>query len=479
MDKFVFSQIRVVSESEMMIRAFIGILGFLIMIPDRLTAQPYIIQGSIEHSGQGMIYLASFYGDRFRIADSIETSTGSFLFLLSDEFPPGVCRLIFSDEYGGIRSENRFVEFIYNREDISMGISINENGPIPVFENSTENRVYFEFMTFQLEYEEMLTRVYNQLFPARPGGDRYDSTVKRYEELQHGRNSFMDSLTLLYPGLYATRIMNAFRAPVVRGSMTHPERIDTLKLHFFDVASIDDPDLLYAPVYTYRIVDYLSLYSVDTFSMEHQEAKFVEAVDQIMMNVSPLPELRSFVVEFMLEGFELLGMEQVLIHLADQYLDESCESEVAELVRTRMEGYKKMAAGATAPDFTVRDTDGKSRILSEIPNPYTLVVFWTSTCGHCRELIPELKQWYMEENTIDMEVVAISIDSSTALFEQYIAQEPMPWITVHDPAGWQGRVASLYQIYATPTLFLVNRERTILARPASFRQLQKTLKKLN
>ncbi len=449
------------------------------VISGRLTAQPYIIQGSIEHSGGGMIYLASFYEDRFTIADSIETSTGSFLFLLPGDHPPGVCRLIFSDEYEGIRSENRFVEFIYNRENISMVVSVNENGPIPFFENSTENRVYFEFMTFQLEYEERLTRVYGQLFPARPGEDRYDSAVKRYEELQLERNRFMDSLTLLYPDLYATRIMNAFRAPLVRGSMTHPERIDTLKQHFFDMASIDDPDLLYAPVYTYRIVDYLSLYSVDTFTMEQQEAQFVEAVDQIMMNVSPLPELRSFVVEFMLEGFELLGMEQVQIHLADQYLDESCESEVAELVRSRMEGYKKMVLGATVPDFAVRDTDGKNHILSEIPNPYTLVVFWASTCGHCRELIPELKQWYMEENTLDMEVVAISIDSSAALFEQYISQEPMPWITVHDPAGWQGRVASLYQIYATPTLFLVNRERTILARPASFRQLQRTLRKLN
>jgi peroxiredoxin len=334
-------------------------------------------------------------------------------------------------------------------------------------------------MTFQLEYEERLTGVYGQLFPARPGEEHYDSAVERYEALQRGRSDFMDSLTLLYPGLYATRIMNAFRAPVVRGSMTHPQRIDTLKLHFFDAAPIDDPGLLYAPVYTYRIVDYLSLYSVDTFTMEQQEAQFVEAVDQIMMHVSLHPALRSFVVEFMLEGFELLGMEQVQIHLAEQYLDESCESEVAELVRTRMEGYKKMVAGATAPDFAARDTDGKNHILSEIPNPYTLVVFWASTCGHCRDLIPELRQWYMEENTLDVEVVSISIDSSTALFRNYVTEEPMPWITVHDPAGWQGRVASLYQVYATPSLFLVDRERTILARPASFRQLQRTLKKLN
>jgi thiol-disulfide isomerase/thioredoxin len=244
------------------------------------------------------------------------------------------------------------------------------------------------------------------------------------------------------------------------------------------MASIDDPALLYAPVYTYRIVDYLSLYSVDTLSMEQQEEEFMDAVDQIMMHVPPVPELYSFVVEFMLEGFELLGMEQVQVHLADEYLDASCESDLAELVRSRMAGYRKMALGATAPDFTVKDTEGKIHTLSEIPKPYTLLVFWSSTCGHCRELIPELKQWYLEENPIDLEVVAISIDSSALLFERYLAMESMPWITVHEILGWQGKIASSYQIYATPTLFLLDRKRTILAKPVSVRQLRRSVKKL-
>jgi len=56
--------------------------------------------------------------------------------------------------------------------------------------------------------------------------------------------------------------------------------------------------------------------------------------------------------------------------------------------------------------------------------------------------------------------------------------EPMPWIAGRDPNGWQGLLASRYQIYATPTLFLLDGKQTIMARPASFRQLQRSLKKL-
>ncbi len=181
-----------------MIRRLIGILGFITVMCSPSFAQPYIIQGTIEHSGQGMVYLASYYGDRFTIADSIETTSGSFLFLLPEAQHPGVYRLIFSDEYQGIRSENRFVEFIYNREDVLLNISIDENGPIPGFDNSTENRVYFEFMTFQFAYDEMLVEVYSQLARVVHGDENYQRTVTAYEELQDQRNGFMDSLTLLY-----------------------------------------------------------------------------------------------------------------------------------------------------------------------------------------------------------------------------------------------------------------------------------------
>ena len=91
-------------------------------------------------------------------------------------------------------------------------------------------------MTFQLAYDEMLIEVYGQLAPvAGQENGQSEIAVAKYEALQQSRNQFMDSLTLLYPGLYATRIMNAFRAPVVSGSMSHRERIDTLKLRFFDM----------------------------------------------------------------------------------------------------------------------------------------------------------------------------------------------------------------------------------------------------
>jgi thiol-disulfide isomerase/thioredoxin len=397
--------------------------------------------------------------------------------MFSGDEPPGIYRILYSDRIGGIRTENRFVEFIYNRENIEIEVITGEEGPETRFGNTVENLVYNIFMDFELGYEAKIMELYGPLFAGdgSPGGV---NASRLYDNLQMQRKRFMDSLENLYPGLYSVRIMNAFRAPFTPGTMTHEQRIDTLKECFFDQSEIDDPSLLYAPVYTYKLVDYLSLYKVDTFTMEEQEKAFMVAIDRIMQHVSADPELHSFVVSFLLEGFELLHMERVQLYLAEYYLEQSCESDAAELVRQRMEGYERMIPGKLAPDFVIRDVEGKSHQLSRMEHAYVAVLFWASSCEHCREMLPELNRWYQQENHLDLEVVAISVDSSETDFRNYIQELQPSWITARDPLGWNGKIEGDYNVYATPTLYLLDRDRIIVARPGNFRQFLRTIRKL-
>ncbi len=437
------------------------LIGMLVLGAFSLWGQSHIVRGSIANAEKGQVYLAAFHGDRYSPVDSINTTSGDFHFLFNPGTEPGLYRIIFS---------GRFIEFIFNGENVEVFVAAGERGPIPYFDNTVENQVYGEFMEYELNYEARVLIAYGLL----PDPD----AVLNYNSIQLERNRFMDSLTFLYPDLYAIRIMNAFRSPMIPGDMTHAQRMDTLKSCFFDHAAIDDPGLLNAPVYTYKMIDYLSLFKVDTLSVDQQETQFCLAVDGIMTHVSADPQLRSFVMDFLLQGFESLGMEKVQVHMAENYLDENCESEKVELVRSRMEGYKAMAIGSKAPDFKIRDMQGAAHQLSHLDKPFVLVIFWASTCEHCQEILVQLNSWYQSQNQVDLEVVAISLDTSVANMERFTESLQPTWINAHDPLAWEGKVAGDYYIYATPSLFLLDSERTILAKPASFNQFLKAVKKL-
>jgi hypothetical protein len=93
-------------------------------------------------------------------------------------------------------------------------------------------------------------------------------------------------------------------------------------------------------------------------------------------------------------------------------------------------------------------------------------------------MLPELHDWYLQENHLGIEVVAISIDTAAGDFQQYVEDLDPAWITARDPLGWTGKVAGDYEVYATPSLYLVDYDRIIVARPGNFRQFLRAVRKL-
>ena len=68
-----------------------------------------------------------------------------------------------------------------------------------------------------------------------------------------------------------------------------------------------------------------------------------------------------------------------------------------------------------APDFTLRDKDGKEWRLSDHRGKTVILNFWTMTCQPCVEEMPSLEQLALvAKERDDLEVVAISTDKGFA-----------------------------------------------------------------
>jgi thioredoxin-related protein len=91
-------------------------------------------------------------------------------------------------------------------------------------------------------------------------------------------------------------------------------------------------------------------------------------------------------------------------------------------------------------------------------------------------MMPRLKELYNSQETRSFEIMAVSIDTSKTAWTKFIKEEKLNWINVSDLKGYYGKSADEYNVYATPTIFLLDREKKILAKPVTLMELEQALR---
>ena len=73
-----------------------------------------------------------------------------------------------------------------------------------------------------------------------------------------------------------------------------------------------------------------------------------------------------------------------------------------------------VAAGEAAPDFSLRDIDGKEVSLAAYKGKVVLVNFWATWCGPCKLEMPHLDKMDRDLESKGFEVLSISTDDARA-----------------------------------------------------------------
>lgn len=113
-------------------------------------------------------------------------------------------------------------------------------------------------------------------------------------------------------------------------------------------------------------------------------------------------------------------------------------------------------AGSTAPDFSLSDLNGKEVALSQVirNNQVTIVNFWATWCPPCRAEIPDFVKFYQEYSGQKVALIAVNLQENPADVRQFASKNGMNFQVLTDTAG---KVGNLYQIYAIPTTFFIDR----------------------
>ena len=89
--------------------------------------------------------------------------------------------------------------------------------------------------------------------------------------------------------------------------------------------------------------------------------------------------------------------------------------------------------------------------------------------------MPKLKTWYDKQKEKKLEVIAVSLDTSRNDWASFVKKEKLNWINVSELKGYLGKAEDEYNVYATPTMYLLDREKKIIAKPITWRELEQAL----
>jgi peroxiredoxin len=112
-----------------------------------------------------------------------------------------------------------------------------------------------------------------------------------------------------------------------------------------------------------------------------------------------------------------------------------------------------------APDFTLKDIQGKTFKLSAMKGKPVLIFFGTTWCPGCRTEIPVYKKVYETYVPRGLEVIYINIMEPAQKVRRFAEAQSLPYRVLLDE---NGSVGNAYNVVGVPSIILVDKEGQII-----------------
>lgn len=115
-----------------------------------------------------------------------------------------------------------------------------------------------------------------------------------------------------------------------------------------------------------------------------------------------------------------------------------------------------------APNFTLRDINGKEVSLSDFKGQWVVLDFWATWCRYCIMEFPEMKKAYEEYHPLGLEIISIDNMDPVDTWKSAVEKYQLPWVNLYNPAEERGGgVAGQYGVQGFPTKYIISPEGTL------------------
>jgi thiol-disulfide isomerase/thioredoxin len=435
----------------------------ILFISTAVHAQ-HSIKGKLNHEGQfSWMILYQLVGAKQNYITNTTITNGEFELIIPKNHPAGIYRLVYDIK------RRLFVDVLYNQEDISLTFDALRPYETKLFIKSDENKIYENYQNAILGPQQRLDSLQvSYLHELNTIDDR--KIIDQYHKVYAEINLIQSE----YESRSKTKLAQHFIKASARYNAENPIKnnltyLRITKDHFFDPINFSDEVLLNSNFINNKINDYIFYLNISDDKNvldQMQKEAILTVIDKIDGNKNLTKDIEEGLLNSFAEKENIIMVNFVL----NNYLKLPKALQDVNFVKS-IKAQLKTAIGMRVPDIKWYENGLIKDLYKLNISSYYILAFWSSTCPHCLKEMPLLYDFIRTLKGIQVIAVGLEDDASKINWENE-HKKFQGWIHIYGDHKWENKYARVYDINATPTFFILDDQKRVLAKPDDIEELK-------
>lgn len=448
-------------------------------------SQSYQVTLQTPNYKSGLAYLTYYFGKSINIQDSANINNkGIAVFKKKQKLEPGIYSIVFP-------GKNKMVDFFVDKEQvITIKADTNDLLNKTIVIGSKENALFQKYQKFvivkgnQMQAERI---AYNNSIT------KSDSVLheKKYSIYNNELAAYRENVVKQFPQTMLAvlfRSMNEPALPIARPLTKQDStyNYNTYKKHYWDGITFMDERIIRTPFFLPKVEKYFREILVPSSDTIIKEA------DYLLLLARTNKEMYKFLLNWLTDEYmypKYMGQDAVFVHLFEKYHSKGISDWLNEKQITAVtnRAYMLMSnlIGEKAANLEMVDSSGKAANLYDVKSEFIIVSFWDPTCSHCQQEIPRLDSFYQAKwKNQGVKIYGVLTENEKGKWKEFIQKNNLKeWIHVYETDEKKNEIIAkkkpgykqLYDITQTPTLYLLDKEKRIIAKKLTLQQMEEVL----
>ncbi|WP_420149671.1 thioredoxin-like domain-containing protein [Spirosoma sp.] len=426
----------------------------------------YKIAGHIKGLKDTTCILAHYLGSTQYIPKDTARidGAGNMVFEGNKSLPQGL--------YLAVTPKNRYIQFLIT-DDQEFSFDTDTANVIQAMKvtGSKENELFYA-------YQQQL----NKFQAEAQALGKSQTNAAAMSTLQKQANTYRKEFLTNNAGTFTVKLLKASAEPEVppapKAANGRPDSVwvfNYFKKHFWDDFDFADERFVRTPFLQQKVDRYIQELTVQVPDSLIKEADYV--VNKALAGKNK--EVKYYTIYYITRPYEqpkVNGTDGLFVHMFEKYYATGImtvsDSSTLKSVGERVASMKPNLVGKVLAAPVITDTLRKPIIMQNIKANYTVVFFYSPTCGHCRESAPKLQKFVDDYKGKGIEVLAVAIDQDMKEWKKFIKEFKLGKAINGMDVANRTNYAKQYDVWTTPTVYVLDKDKRIIARKLPVDQIE-------